>query len=102
LRIKTTNGKEYASDFTSVKYTPSIDSITWQREDGGLRLYANAHDPQNATKYYQWKYEETWEFHSAFFSSLKYLRDNSGKVINLAYKYPITVLTQQSINAGKQ
>ncbi|HKB42785.1 MAG TPA: DUF4249 domain-containing protein, partial [Chitinophagaceae bacterium] len=88
LHIKTTDGKEYISDFTSVKYTPPIDSVTWQREDGGLRLYANAHDPQNATKYYQWKYEETWEFHSAFYASLKYIRDNSDKVINLVYKYP--------------
>jgi hypothetical protein len=88
LHIKTTNGKEYASDFTSVKYTPSIDSITWQREDGGLRLYANAHDPQNATKYYQWKHEETWEFHSTSYSSLKYIRDNTNRVIGLVYKYP--------------
>ena len=66
LHIRTTDGKEYVSDYTPVKYTPPIDSITWQREDGGLRLYANANDPQNNTKYYQWKYEETWEIHSAY------------------------------------
>ena len=88
LHIKTTNGKEYASDFTSVKYTPPIDSITWQRENGGLRLYVNAHDPQNATRFYQWKYEETWEFHSAYYSSLKYIRDNTNRVIGLVYRYP--------------
>jgi hypothetical protein len=88
LHIKTVDGKEYVSDFASVKYTPPIDSITWQRENDGLRLYANARDPQNATRYYQWKYEETWEFHSAFYSSLKYIRDNSNSVTGLEYRYP--------------
>ena len=42
VHIRTTDGKEYASDYTPVKYTPLIDSITWQRENDGLRLYANA------------------------------------------------------------
>jgi Domain of unknown function (DUF4249) len=87
LHIKTVDGKEYISDFASVKYTPPIDSITWQRENDGLRLYANARDPQNATRYYQWKYEETWEFHSAFYSSLKYVWDTvTSKIINVVFK----------------
>jgi Domain of unknown function (DUF4249) len=87
LHIKTTDGKEYVSDYSSVKFAPPIDSITWQRENGGLTLYINAHDAQNATKYYQWKYEETWEFHSAFYNSLKYLVDPvSNSIIGLEYK----------------
>src|SRR6476620_6991009 len=68
LRIRTTDGKQYASDYTPVKYTPLIDSITWQRENDGVRIYANARDLQNDTKYYQWKYEETWEIHSAYYT----------------------------------
>jgi hypothetical protein len=88
LHIKTINGKEYASDFVPIKFTPPIDSITWQRESGGVRLYVNTHDPQNATKYYQWEFEETWEFRSAYYSSLKYIKDNTNKVIALVYKYP--------------
>ena len=87
LHIKTTNGKEYISDFIPVKYTPPIDSITWQRESNGVRLYANAHDQQNATKYYEWKFEETWEFHSAFYTSLKYIRNPStNAVTGLTYR----------------
>src|SRR5215467_8758838 len=34
LDIKTIDGKEYASDYSPVRYTPPIDSITWQRENG--------------------------------------------------------------------
>lgn len=89
LWIKTTDGKEYASDFTPIKYTPPIDSITWQRESDGVRLYVNTHDPQNATRYYQWEYEETWEFRSSFRSSVKYIRDNiTNRIIAMDFKYP--------------
>jgi len=89
LHIRTTDGKEYVSDYTSVKYTPPIDSVTWQRENDGVRIYANAHDQQNASKYYQWKYEETWEFHSAYWSSLEYVTDPlTTKPIAVQFKYP--------------
>ncbi len=90
LHIRTADGNEYASDYTPVKFTPAIDSITWQRENDGLRLYANARDPQNDTKYYQWKYEETWEIHSAFYTSLEYIRDTirTGAVTGLLYRLP--------------
>ena len=88
VHIRTIEGKEYVSDFASVKHTPPIDSITWQRENSGLRLYVNAHDPQNAAKYYEWKYGETWEFHSAFYSSLKYIWDSSLHTIRLAFRNP--------------
>ena len=90
LHIRTLDGKEYASDYMPVKYTPPIDSITWQRENDGLRIYTNARDPQNATKYYQWKYEETWEIHSAFYTSIKYIRDTirTNDVTALVYRLP--------------
>src|SRR4051812_31383900 len=64
LHIKTLNGSEYVSDFTAVKKTPPVDSISWQLENGGVQIYVNSHDPSNNTKYYQLKYSETWEFHS--------------------------------------
>jgi len=89
LNIRTNDGKEYVSDFTTVKYTPPIDSITWQVENDGVRLYANAHDPQNDTKYFQWKYEETWEVHSAYYNDLKYIYDPvTTSPVAVTFKYP--------------
>ena len=90
LHLRTIDGREYVSDYTPVKYTPPIDSITWQGENDGLRLYANARDLQNGTKYYQWKYEETWEIHSAYYTSLIYIRDTirTNAVIGLAWRLP--------------
>jgi len=88
LHITTADGKEYASDYTPVRHTPPIDSVTWQMEDNGVRLYVNTHDPQNLTKYYQWKFDETWEIHSTYYSSLKYLRDASNRITAIAYRIP--------------
>jgi Domain of unknown function (DUF4249) len=65
LRISTANGENYLSDFTPFKTTPGIDSINWIKGADGVNIYVNTHDPNNATRYYQWQYEETWEYHSA-------------------------------------
>ena len=89
LHVRTIDGKEYVSDYAPVKYTPPIDSITWHRENDGLRVYANAHDPQNNSKYYQWKFEETWEVHSAYHNNLEYITDPVTTIPTaVAYKYP--------------
>lgn len=87
LYIKTPEGKEYYSDYSPVKKTPAIESISWERNNG-LQIYANTKDPQNNTKYYRWEYEETWEFRSAFQSSLKYngIYDNPKAI----YRDPVT------------
>jgi hypothetical protein len=71
LHVKTSDGKEYISDPSPYRLTPAIDSITWKRENG-LQIYVNTHDPQNNTRYYKWEYEETWEYHSYYLSSLEY------------------------------
>jgi len=95
LRIKTSGGKEFLSDFVEVKKNPPIDSISWKREDdGGLQLYVNTHDDQNKTRYYQWEYAETWEFHSTHRSSLKYVilqvPGPNNPIMSVDYRYPIT------------
>jgi len=73
LHIKTKDGKEYASDYVAVKRTPEIDSISWKQDANGVQLYANTHDPQNSTVYYKWDYEETWEIHSPYPPSFRYI-----------------------------
>jgi hypothetical protein len=72
VRIKTTDGKEYLSDLTSVKITPPVDSVSWKAEDGGVRIFVSTHDPTNNSRYYQWNYEETWEYESGYLSDLEY------------------------------
>jgi Domain of unknown function (DUF4249) len=72
IKIQTVSGKEYLSDFAPVLTNPPIDSISWLRENGDVQMYINTHNPLNNTRYYQWEYDETWEFHSQYYSFLKY------------------------------
>lgn len=71
LRIKTTGGKEYLSDYVPVKLSPPIDSINWKWENNGVMFYANTHDATNNSRYYKWDYEETWEIITNYYSELK-------------------------------
>jgi hypothetical protein len=66
--IKTTDGKEYQSDYVPVKVSPAIDSISYAIESNGLQVNLNTHDPANNTRYYRWNYTETWEFHAQDYS----------------------------------
>ncbi|MDO1450368.1 DUF4249 domain-containing protein [Rhodocytophaga aerolata] len=73
LKINTSNGQEYESEYVAVKATPPIDSVSWKVENGGLQLYANTHDEQNNTWYYRWRFEETWQYTSAFESTMDFV-----------------------------
>jgi Domain of unknown function (DUF4249) len=82
LRIKTTDGKEYLSDFTKAKITPAIDSISWKRDDKGVHIYANTSDPTNTSRYYRWEYDETWEIRSQYAPDVIY---ENGTIRNRVY-----------------
>jgi hypothetical protein len=72
LRIHTAEGEDYLSDFVPYRVSPPIDSINFVNGPTGLTIYANTHDPANATRYYQWSFEETWEYHAAEQANLEY------------------------------
>ncbi len=76
LHIRTGAGREYVSDYVDLKGSPPIDSIGWTNSNAGLQIYVNTHDPQNATHYYRWEYQETWEFRSDYYTGYGYSDHN--------------------------
>jgi len=66
LSITTADGKVYLSDFVPANVSPPIDSIGFKTANNNLQVYVNTHDPNNATHYYRWDYNETWEFHAEY------------------------------------
>ncbi|WP_460614965.1 DUF4249 domain-containing protein [Hymenobacter seoulensis] len=72
LRIRTSQGRDYASDYVPLKATPDIDNFEGRPTPNGLQLYISAHDESNQTQYYRWQYSETWEYTSAFRSGLTF------------------------------
>jgi hypothetical protein len=73
LRVRTAAGREYASDLVAGKLTPPIDQLSWALERNGVQLYLDAHDATNATRYYRWTYQETWQFHPPYHSEYDYV-----------------------------
>ncbi|CAN5518277.1 hypothetical protein BH11BAC5_BH11BAC5_01150 [soil metagenome] len=72
LKINTSNNEAYQSEFVRPRYNPPIDDIKWERETEGVKLFVDTHDSNNSTRYYQWEFNETWEFHSTYSASLKW------------------------------
>lgn len=73
LDIKTSDSKEYRSDYLSVLDSPPIDSVTFDlkgtpQSGAGMNIYVNTHDKTNKVKYFRWDYQETWIFHAHYFS----------------------------------
>lgn len=68
LEIKTPN-ETFQSDFIPVLQSPAIDSVNWRTDELGVSMHVSTHDPSNQTRFYLWKYVETWEFRAAFQSS---------------------------------
>jgi hypothetical protein len=84
LRINTSNSEQYLSDYVVVKNAPPIDSIGFKAQNTGVQIYLNTHDNTDATRYYRWEYNESWEFHSWY----KSLYDDSGeRKISVYYCY---------------
>jgi hypothetical protein len=92
LTIRTGNGGAYESDFVVAKNNPPIDSVSWVYNTEGVQFYINTHDDQNKTRYYLWDYEDTWEFHGAFKSYIKYdtvVSATSPKTYKAVYRNPL-------------
>jgi hypothetical protein len=74
LHIRTSNNKEYISNYTKPLITPPIDSISWTRDNnnGGVSIFLTTHDPESKIIYYKWDYDEVFEFRAHYATRLKY------------------------------
>ncbi|WP_229254251.1 DUF4249 domain-containing protein [Dyadobacter sp. NIV53] len=72
LVVKTLNGKEYVSNDVAVITTPPIDSLGYRYDAGrdAVVISVNTHDPKNNTRFYRWKFEETFQYRAAYYSTL--------------------------------
>src|ERR1700743_1380928 len=61
LNIKTSNGKQYLSDYVDVVNSPPIDSVSYDTQGNlygpGLNIYVNTHDANNKARYFRWVYQ---------------------------------------------
>jgi hypothetical protein len=59
-------GKAYESDFVPVNQAPPIDTLNWSIDRDYLNINVSTHDPTGSSKFYRWKFTETWKYRSMF------------------------------------
>ncbi|RZK90108.1 MAG: DUF4249 domain-containing protein, partial [Hymenobacter sp.] len=72
LRFTTASSATYESALVPLKITPPIDKLDWKLDGNTVQFALSTHDPQQQSRYYRWGFVETWEFHSAFESTIEY------------------------------
>lgn len=70
LKITTFQHVEYESDVVTLLKTPPIDSVAWGAERAGVPIYITAHNGQEESLYYYWKFTETWSYTAGYQTSL--------------------------------
>jgi len=53
---------EYVSEYLELLETPQIDSVGWEDNVGLFQVHVSTHDKNNDTRYYLWRFEETWVY----------------------------------------
>lgn len=72
IRIETSDGKRFYSEYSTPIQSPAIDSVYWTRDAEGVTIKVDTHDPGQSTLFYQWNYEEDWETQSPHLSFYRF------------------------------
>jgi hypothetical protein len=75
LKIITTNGETYLSDYEPVITTPPVDTVGYNLTPSGFNVYTSTHDPSNNVRYYRWDYSSTYIYISPLHSTYKYVQN---------------------------
>lgn len=62
-------GEIYESEFVEIQVAAPIQSIEYEAHDEDLRIYVNSAESPEASQYYRWRYEETFEYNAPLYSS---------------------------------
>jgi hypothetical protein len=76
LKITTKEGKQYESQFERFTPCPEVGSVYYEKkskpttdpdvEEDGLQFYIDFVGAENSGKYFRWKLQETYEYHSTW------------------------------------
>ncbi|MCI1188564.1 DUF4249 domain-containing protein [Hymenobacter sp. DH14] len=92
LHLTTAAGQEFATDYQPVVTTPPFDRFGWRAEPDGLKIFLAAHDAANATHFYRWQYEETWESIPIIVPTLEWevlYGPSEGRLIPIRNRFPL-------------
>jgi hypothetical protein len=83
LYVQTRNGKRYQSEYIQLLQSPPIDSVVWTPKEENIEIAVNTHDDTGKSKFYMWRFEETWKYTAPYHSSFTF---EDGEVVPTAFK----------------
>ncbi|HTF20811.1 MAG TPA: DUF4249 domain-containing protein [Chryseolinea sp.] len=74
LMVRTSDGREYSSEYVPLAPKTTIDSLAVNEEPGSeiIGFSVFSHDTKNASRYYSYQYDETWEYIAAGYSQYEF------------------------------
>ena len=74
LTVRTSDGREYVSKMVPLAPRTSVDSVVVHEQPDGedVTFSVFAHDPANASWYYSYQFDETWEYIAKDYSVYEY------------------------------
>ena len=94
LHISTEDGLEYISDGCTMTEVPRIDSVYYELEEEGLRIYLDTDNQDEACQFFRWDFEEVWKFrvpYPIFHEDLGYKLYKTAQVENdICWKYELS------------
>lgn len=71
LIIRTATNKEYRSQYITLQPSPPIDSVYWtaSQNGDGVRINVDTHDAAGSSRFYRWRFTETWEYNASYYSA---------------------------------
>lgn len=72
IHFETPQGGVYETDWLEVCAAPTIDDLVYNKNEEYHELRIGLSMHCNGSKYFRWTFEETWEYHSMFYTELKF------------------------------
>jgi hypothetical protein len=72
LKISMELDKQYESEFIPILETPEIESIAWDPQDDGLDILVNSKEAPDKSKFYRWRFQDTYRYYSPYSSAYIY------------------------------
>jgi hypothetical protein len=86
LSVGTQDQRRYSSDFIDILKTPPVDSVYWTASPDGIAVFVDSHDPNNATHYYRWTFDETWKYRVPYLAYKEIINGQLASIDPLASK----------------
>ena len=100
LRFTTSTNIAYASDLVPLKVTPPIDKLGFRVANDQVQLLVDTHDATGQSRFFRWRFTETWEFHSAFESFLEY--DSVSQTLSSRFHHYYTCWRTEQASSVRQ